>query len=120
MTAAERIEAARKRIEEVDAIQRTWLSQRSPDRRTWTSEDWDQFEANRVVRSDAVDEYQRAMAEAIEVIEVQAPYWAVDGPYQGKWVVTAVESDGVTVRPRDRLFVTKDEAQAYYDEMKAA
>jgi len=120
MTTVERIEAAKRRIEEIDATQRAWLAQRPADRRQWTPEDFDHWERNRVERIDAVEEYRKALAEATEVVRVDAPLWATHGPYRGKWVVTVMESDGVTVRPRDQVFGSKDEADAYYGEMKAA
>ena len=59
------------------------------------------------------------MAAAFEVVEVKPPLWATDGVYRGKWVVTVVESDGVVVRPKDHLLGSKDEADAYYEELSA-
>ena len=117
MTTAERIASAKQHIQDLDDTQRAWLSQRPVNRRQWTSDDFNAWEENGAVRADAVEELRKAMAEATEVVRVDKPYWATDVPYRGKWVVTVMESDGVTVRPRDRLFATKDEADAYYTEI---
>jgi len=48
----------------------------------------------------------------------------VDKPYlsdifKGRWVVTVVESDGLIVRPADKLFSTEEEANAYYKDIAA-
>jgi hypothetical protein len=120
MTTAERIEAAKRHIQDIDDAQRAWLAERLADRRQWTSEDFDHWERNRAERGAAGEELRQAMEAAFEVVKVKRPLWATDGVYRGKWVVTVVESDGVTVRPRDRLFATKGEADACYEEMKVA
>lgn len=117
MTTAERIEATKRRIEEIDSIQRAWLAECPADRRQWTPEDFDHWERNRAERGSAAEELRQAMAAAFEVVEVKPPLLATDGVYRGRWVVTVVESDGVTVRPKDRLFGSKDEAKAYYKEI---
>lgn len=120
MTTAERITAAKAYMDQLEDKQRAWLSKRSVVRRQWTSGDWSEWAANRVTREEAVEDYRRAREAAMEVTQVDRPYWDASGVFRGRWVVHVVESDGVIVRPRDQVFGSKDEADAYYGEMIAA
>lgn len=121
MTTPERIEVAKRTIQEIDSTMRVWLAGRTRDRRQWTPEDFAYLKENAARRNAVSDELRQAMEEAMMISEVKPPTWRPPAPvFQGGWVVTVVKSYGVRGEHRERIFKTKEEADAYYGEMIAA